>query len=105
MDSSICVRTVHNIVCCFMLVVTYCVPYVYGRLILAVTCCVPYVFCCDHRGCVLLVIGWRSRFEYVCFPCTHAHTFNKKKNSTCYMRFVVVTNGSFVTEVDVVLGV
>jgi hypothetical protein len=43
-DSSICVRTVHNTICCLMLTVTCCVPYVYGRLMLAVTCCLPYGF-------------------------------------------------------------
>jgi hypothetical protein len=44
MDSSICVRTVHNTVCRLMLAITCCAPYVLGHLMLAVTCCVPYVF-------------------------------------------------------------
>jgi hypothetical protein len=44
MDSSICVRTVHNTVCRLMLAVTCCAPYVYGHLMLAVTCCAPYVY-------------------------------------------------------------
>jgi hypothetical protein len=37
MDSSICDCTVHNTLCCFLLIVACCAPYVIGRLMLAVT--------------------------------------------------------------------
>jgi hypothetical protein len=54
-------------------------------LAVAVTGGAPCVFLCDHRGCILLVVGWRRRVKCVGFPFyTRTHTLNKKKNCTCY---------------------
>jgi hypothetical protein len=51
--------------------------------------------CCDRRGCVLSVVGWRRRVQCVCFPSyTRAHTFKtkkKKKKIAPVIRVVVVT--------------
>ena len=46
--------------------------------------------CCDHCGCVLLVVGWRRRVKCVCYFYTCAHTLNKKKFAPV-IRVVVVT--------------
>jgi hypothetical protein len=36
--------------------------------------CIVSSCCVHHRGCVLLVVGWRRRVKCVCFLCTRAHT-------------------------------
>jgi hypothetical protein len=71
MDSSICVRTVHNTICRVML------ELLVVRLMSS---------CCDHRGCVLLVVGWRRRVECIYFLCTRAHTPVTKKKIALVIR-------------------
>jgi hypothetical protein len=41
--------------------------------------------CCDHRGCVLLVVGWRRESSVsVSFLHARTHLKKKKKICTCY---------------------
>jgi hypothetical protein len=41
-------------------------------------------------ACVMICRHVVAQSIMSCYPCTHAHT-KKKKNCTCYKRFVVVT--------------
>jgi hypothetical protein len=61
-------------------------------LAVAVTGGAPCVILCDHRGCILLVIGWRRRVKGVCFPLyARTHILTQKKKFTPAFRVVVVT--------------
>jgi hypothetical protein len=73
-----------------------CVVRLVSMVVCLVTCCVPYVFLCDHRGCVLLVVGWRRRVKCVC-SLLHARTHLKKKKKFAPVIRVVVVTRRFVT--------
>jgi hypothetical protein len=67
-----------------------------GCPLLTVTCCASWSSCCDCRGCVLLVIGWERRVQWVCFPSyTRTHTFKTKKICTCYQRCCRIKEGLY----------
>jgi hypothetical protein len=55
---------------------------------LAVACGRPMSSCCGHRGCVLLVVGWRCESSVSVSFYTHAHPL--KKNIVPIIRVVVV---------------
>jgi hypothetical protein len=45
-------------------------------------------------ACIMMRRHVAAQSIMSCYPCTHAHTKKKKKNCTCYKRFVGVTRRS-----------
>jgi hypothetical protein len=70
-------------------------PFVLGIICLQLLVVRLASSCGDHRGCILLVVGWRHRFQCVCFPSTRAHTLLKQKKIAPVISVVVVMRRVF----------